>query len=88
MTAPFNVIAVMVAPEQIVCEDGVATAFGVGFTITVAVMDAPGQPLAVGVMMNVTVTGAVVVFVKAPMMLPDPLAAIPVTEAVLSLVQL
>jgi len=78
----------MVAPEQIVCEDGVDTAFGVGFTITVAVMDAPGQPLAVGVIVNVTVTGAVVVFVKAPMIFPDPLAAMPVTEAVLSLVQL
>ena len=46
------------------------------------------QPLAVGVMVNVTVTGAVVVLVNAPVMLPDPLAAMPVAAAVLSLVQL
>ena len=83
-----NVIGVMVAPEQIVCDDGVATAIGVGFTRTVAEMAVPLQPLAVGVMVNVTVTGAEVVFVKAPLMLPDPVAAIPVTEAELFLVQL
>ena len=59
-----------------------------GFTSTVAVMGAPGQPLAVGVMVKVTVTGRAVVFVKAPLILPEPLAAIPVTETVLSLVQL
>ena len=86
---PLDAIAVIVAPEQIVCNDGVATTtFGVGFTSTVAVTGVPAQPLAVGVMVNVTVTGEAVVFVKAPVMLPDPLAAIPVTEAVLFLVQL
>ena len=59
-----------------------------GLTTTVAIIDAPVDPLAVGVMVNVTVMGAVVVFVKAPaMLLPDPVAAMPVTEAVLSLVQ-
>ena len=75
------------APEQIVCEDGVATAVGVGFTITVAVTAVPVQPFAVGVIVKVTVNGAVVVFVKAPLIFPDPLAAIPVTVAVLFLVQ-
>lgn len=45
------------------------------------------QPFAVGVTVNVTVTGEAVVFVKTPVMLPDPLAAIPVAEVVLSLVQ-
>ena len=39
-------------------------------------------------MVNVTVTAALVVFVNAPLILPAPLAAIPVTVAVLSLVQL
>ena len=39
-------------------------------------------------MVKVTVTGAVVVFVKLPLMLPVPLAAIPVAIAELSLVQL
>ena len=75
-------------PEQIVCDEGVATAFGVGLTNTVAVMDGPGQPLAVGVIVNVTVIGAKVVLVNMPLISPLPLAAMPVTVAVLSLVQL
>jgi hypothetical protein len=37
---------------------------------------------------NVTVTGALVVFVNAPLMFPLPLPAIPVTDTVLFLVQL
>ena len=78
----------MVTPEQIVCDDGVAIAVGVGFTKTVAVIGAPSQLLAVGVMVNVTVTGALVVLVNVPLILPVPLAAIPVTATVLSLVQL
>jgi len=43
----------------------------------------------VGVIVKVTVTGEVVVLVKATpeMLVPEPLAAIPVTAAVLSLVQ-
>ena len=40
----------------------------------------------VGVIVNVTVTGNGVVFVKLPAILPTPLAAIPVTVATLSLV--
>jgi len=87
-TLPVNAIVVIVAPEQMVCDDGAATAFGVGFTSTVAVIAVPGQPLAVGVMVKVTVTGAFVVFVNAPLISPAPLAAIPVTVTVLSLVQL
>src|SRR5512141_149147 len=85
---PVSTIVVIVDAEQIVWEAGVAIASGVGFTSTVAVIDAPGQPLAVGVMVKVTVMGALVVLVKAPLISPLPLAAIPVTEAVLSLVQL
>ena len=53
-------------------------ALGLGFTNTVAVTGVPAHPLAVGVMVNVTVTGAVVVFVSAPLILPLPLAAMPV----------
>ena len=63
-------------------------ASGVGLTRTVAVMGAPGQPLAVGVMVKVTRTGAKVVLVSVPLISPDPLAAMPVTVTVLSLVQL
>ena len=56
-------------------------------TITVAVIGAPTQPLAVGVMVKVTVCAAVVVLTNVPVMLPVPDAAIPVTAAVLFLVQ-
>jgi len=85
--AAVRTIVVIAEAEQIVCEAGVATALGVGFTSTVAVIDAPGQPLAVGVIVKVTVTGALVVLVSTPLMSPLPLAGIPVTIAVLSLVQ-
>ena len=75
-------------PEHIVCKAGVATTFGVGFTNTVAVMAVPGHPFTVGAIVKVTVTGALVVLVKLPLMLPLPLAGMPVTVAVLSRVQL
>ena len=61
---------------------------GVGLTSTVAVIGVPKQPLAVGVIVNVTVTGALVVLVNEPLISPAPLAAMPVTATVLSLVQL
>ena len=79
-------IGVIVAPEQMVCVKGVELA--PGFTVTVRVIAAPAQPFAVGVIVNVTVTGAVVVFVKAPVILPEPLAAMLVTVAVLFRTQL
>ena len=79
---------VIVAPEQMVCDDGVATALGDGFTNTVAVVEGPGQPFAVGVIVKVTVTGALVVLVKVLLILPATIAAIPVTATVLSLTQL
>ena len=44
--------------------------------------------MAVGVIVKVTVTGALVVLVSVPLILPAPLAAIPVTATVLSLIQL
>ena len=75
------------APEQMVCVSGVAVAFGVGFTSTVAVTGVPLQPATLGVMMNDTVMGEAVVFVNAPDISADPLAAIPITVPVLSLVQ-
>lgn len=86
-TALLNAMAVILPPEQIGCDDGVAIASGVGFTTTVAVIDEPGQPAPdVGVIVNVTVTGALVVLVNEPLISPLPLAAIPVTAPVLSLV--
>ena len=38
LTLPLKATGVIVAPEQIVCDDGVATALGLGFTSTVAVI--------------------------------------------------
>lgn len=78
----------MEEPEQIVCAEGVAAISGTGLTTTVAVMGMPGQLLAIGVMVNVTVRGELVVLVNVPLIFPVPLAPIPVTAAVLSLVQL
>ena len=85
---PVITIVVIGVAEHRVCEDGVATAVGVGFTNTVEVIGVPAQPLAVGVMVKVTVTGAVVVLVSVPLISPAPLAAMPVVATVLSLVQL
>ena len=87
LTAPVRAIVVIAVAEQIVCEDGVALAYGVGLTNTVAVIAVPVQPLAVGVIVNVTVTGAFVALVSVPEMFPLPLAAMPVTAALLSRVQ-
>ena len=64
-TLLLEMIGVLAVPEQTVCEDGVASATGVGFTNTVAVMKVPGQPLIDGMIVNVTTTGELVVFVKS-----------------------
>lgn len=82
-TGPASAIVVIVPPEQIVWEAGVAVPVGVGLTITVAVIALPGQVFAVGVIVNVTVIGALVVLVSVPEILPEPLAAIPVTPGLL-----
>ena len=42
-TLPLFTIVVIAEPEQIVCEAGVATAFGMGLTTTVAVIGVPVQ---------------------------------------------
>ena len=83
----------MAEPEQIVCDDGVATACGVGLTTTVAVILGPVQvtpPLVKdGVIVNVTVWIVLVLLVSVPLIgVPVPLAAIPVTFTLLSLIQL
>lgn len=49
---------------------------------------APAQPLATGVIMKVTVAATLVVLLKLPLIVPLPLAAIPLTATVLFLVQL
>ena len=87
-TFPESVMIEIGIFEQTVWVALVATAFGVGLTTTEVVIDAPVQPFAVGVTVKVTVTDAFVVFVSVPLILPLPLAVIPVTLAVLFLVQL
>jgi len=78
----------LAVPVQMVC--GLADPVGLALTVTVAVIGLPTQNEGegpVGVMVNVTVTSAVVVFVKAaPVIFPEPLAAMPVTLLVLFLV--
>lgn len=80
-----NAMVVIAVPEQADCDEGVATTTGRGLTSTEALLV---QLLELGVMVNVTYTGAAVVLVNEPVMLPVPLLAIPVTAAVLFLVQL
>jgi len=48
LTEPLSAMDVAL-PEQIVCVVGVATTFGIGFTVTVTVIGVPGQPPTVGV---------------------------------------
>ena len=86
-TFPLSRIGVILAPEQIVWLFGVDTASGVGFTSTGAVIGAPVQPLALGVMVNVTSSGAKVVLVNVPLISPLPLEAMPVMVVVASRVQ-
>lgn len=81
-------IVVIASPVHAAWLDGVATAPGVGFTNTVAVAGVPLHPSKTGIMVNVTVIGEEVVLVNEPDISPLPLAAIPVTVPVLSLVQL
>ena len=82
-----NTIVVIAVFVQIDWLDGVATAKGAGFTVTVAVIGVPGHPAPlVGVMVKVTVTAEPVILVNVPEILPEPLAGIPVTLMVLSLV--
>lgn len=43
VTFPVSAIVVIAEPEQMVCADGAATAFGIGLTTTVAVTGVPEQ---------------------------------------------
>jgi hypothetical protein len=88
LTALVSTMGVMAVPEQTVCVAGVATAFGIGLTVTGILTAGPLHPFAEGVTVNVVVTGAFVVFVNVPLIFPVPLAAIPVTVAVLFRTQL
>lgn len=55
---------------------------------TIDVMGVPEHPLAVGVIVKVTVCAVLVVLVRVPLISPLPLAGMPVTLPVLSRVQL
>lgn len=76
------------SPLQRIWLAGVADPTGRGLTNTVAVIALPVHPFAVGMMVKVTVIGMLVILVSVPLMLPLPLAGIPVTVTKLSLFQL
>lgn len=80
VTKPLKAMVVIGVAEQMVWVVGVATAFGVGLTSTVAEIGVPEQPPADGVIVKVTVTGADVVLVSVQEMLPEPEAAMPVID--------
>ena len=61
-----------------VCEEVFTEATAVGLTTTVALLTAPGQPLAVAVMLKVTVCGSVPELEKLPLIFPDPEAGMAV----------
>ena len=88
---PWNVLEGMISvigPEQIVCVAGLTVEGGIASpTVTVAVKGVPGQPLLDGVIVKVTVTGALVLLMKIPLIFPVPLPPIPDTSVVLSRVQ-
>ena len=83
---PFAGVNVKAVPPQVagVC----AVTNGVGFTITVTVVEVKHEP-AVAVIVNVVVCWELVLFVNVPFIVaPVPLAPMPVRFTVLSLVQL
>ena len=80
-----KLIPVINASEHIVWLGVLAVTVGIGLTTTLAVIGVPLQA-PTGVMVKVTVIGASVALVNAPEISPVPLAAMPVTELVLSLV--
>ena len=66
----------VVPPEQMVCDDGVAVATGVGLTVMVTVIGAPPQLFAVGVMVYTAVPAVVPVAVNNwEMLAPLPFVA-------------
>ena len=85
-TGPLNITGAVGALLHTVWLGGTGLTVGVGFTVTVAVMAAPTHPLAVGVIVNVVVCATLVVLVSVPLILPEPLAAMPVKFTVLFLV--
>ena len=72
---------------QRVCVAGVATPTGSGCTVTVEVKELPVQPPVVGTIVKITVWSVPVTLRRVPEISPVPVAAIPVTFVVLSLVQ-
>jgi hypothetical protein len=80
---PVKTIVVIADPEQIVWDDGVAIAVGVGLTVIVKVTGVPLQfKPKVGVTVMVATTGELPALVAVKLaMLPEPLAANPMDGA-------
>ena len=86
ITSLDNTMSWIVSPEQILCDVGVAIAFGLGVTVRVTLKDVPGQPFAIGVIIEFTVWDMKVLFIGIPILSPEPFSAILVTLVKLSLV--
>jgi len=78
----------MALPEQTDWLLTDAETVGIGLTVISKLSGVPVQPFAEGVTVKVTITGALVVLINVPLIVPEPLAAMPVTEAELRLVHL
>ena len=72
LTVPVKV-TVVVAPLHTAWLVGLTVTVGVGLTVIVKVAVPPVQPLAVGVTVNVAVTGAFVLLIAIKDILPEPL---------------
>ena len=87
LPAPLELIVEIFEPEQILCNAGVLLAGAeLVLTVTADVIAVPEHPLAVGVMVKVVVADELDVLVSAPVILPEPLDAMPVSDEVLFLV--
>jgi hypothetical protein len=86
-TGPVKCTSSVAAPLQSTWFAGTGLTLGVGLTVTVAVILAPTQPLADGVIVKVTSWFTNVLLVNVPVIgVPPPLVGIPVTLVVLSLI--
>jgi hypothetical protein len=88
LTLLLNLMESMAAPLHFDCNAGITTTTGGGLTRIVAEVGIPEQLLATGVMVKVTIRGALVVLTKVPPIFPLLVARMPVIVAELSLVQL
>jgi hypothetical protein len=86
LTSEVKLMVVVLALLHTYCPVGVTVSIGVGFTVTVNTCTGPKQLFAVGVTVNTPFTGALPLFVavKLAILLPLPLAPIPIVVLLLA----